>query len=390
MDKQRNERISIRINGKERIYLSDEELNQEISAAKDEDDEQLKEERKNFQPIIVEEIGAKDSVIDNIIDFEELRTGKLKGSDKIFTSKKKPFVDNKHTYLTKKKKKQHRIFGGKKSPEQVVLLKFALVLLSAITIGVGLGYIIMALFSDISDSQAVEGTALGVAAGAGSGQAALQNGVNNGAAGAGETSITNGSAPIIGIPPLKMEVIQGGAFGSFDSANEIAVNLQKSGTAAVVMPSSKPVLMFIGLGNDRSEADIIGDQYLKNGQEVYLKPFELSGIAAEKVGKPEVAQFASTGLDLYQSMASLSTQAFQNNNIKKDIWNDIKKKYSEWNKTKPKQLPTSLNQFSNSVSKAYRSLASYQAKSDEGQLWKSQQALLEGLLSYKKWHDEMK
>ena len=191
-----------------------------------------------------------------------------------------------------------------------------------------------------------------------------------------------------GIAPLSLQIIQGGAFESVEAANQFANSLKESGSAAVVMPGSKPVLMFIGLGADRNEAEIISQLYLTKGQEVYIKPFGLSEIKAGKVSNQEEAAFVSAGISLYQSLLSISTQTFEEENIEQGTWNDLESKFSQWNQTKPQELPASLEQFANSISKTYQYLASYQIKVDEMQLWNSQQALLEGLLSYKKWHDE--
>ncbi|HHY72845.1 MAG TPA: hypothetical protein GX497_06400 [Bacillus bacterium] len=378
MDKHKNEQISIRINGKERLFLSDEELNQEIAAAKDIEENEMEV--------------IKDSVINNVIDFEERRNGRGRKQ-----GYKKPFKPMSNSFLDKSLKKR-----------RLLLKKFAIVLLSAIIIGTGFGYVVLSLFTDFSEEQS-NGNSANVSE---AGQAILENNTNADAApqgtqqqgetfgmlnevslgtkGVGGSSATDGTNSMMGIAPLKIEVIQGGAFASVESANEFAAALKKGGSAAVILPESKPVLMFIGLGTNRNESEIIGDFYLKKGQEVYLKPFELSGIGAGKVNNREVADFVSIGLSLYQTLVKLSTQAFQTNTIEKSAWKDVDVQFSEWQDAKPQKLPASLTQFSNSVAKAYESLAAYKTKANEVHLWNSQQALLEGLVSYKKWHDDMR
>ena len=56
MDKQNVERISIRINGKERVFLSDDELNEEISAAKEVEDELIEADIDHFETFILDDI----------------------------------------------------------------------------------------------------------------------------------------------------------------------------------------------------------------------------------------------------------------------------------------------------------------------------------------------
>lgn len=379
MDKQKVERISIRINGKERVFLSDEELNQEISAAKEADDGLPEADIDHFETFVIEDLVEQESERNNVIDFEERRNGK-----KNYTSKS--FNRNHAFQLNKKKRRPLLTSGGGRKPDPI-LKKFIAVLISAIIIGVGFGYVVLSLFTDFSEGQS-EGephmTVDNGQAANGSNEATsdVPSGVILDPSGANPATAANG------IAPLSVQIIQGGAFESVEAANQIANGLKENGNAAVVMPGSKPVLMFIGLGTDRNEAEIISQLYLNNGQDVYIKPFGLSEIKAGKVSNEKEAAFVSAGITLYQSLLGLSTETFDQKKIEQAIWKDIEAKFSQWNQSKPQELPASLEQFTNSISKTYQYLASYQIKADEQQLWNSQQALLEGLLSYKKWHDE--
>lgn len=382
MDKQKVERISIRINGKERVFLSDEELNQEISAAKEEESELPEADIDQFETFVIEDLVEQESERerDNVIDFEERRNEK-----KNYTSKS--FNRNHAFQINKKKRRPLLTSGGGRKPDPI-LKKFIAVLISAIIIGVGFGYVVLSLFTDFSEGQGGEeshitvdnGQAVNESNGA---TGEVPSGIILGTIGANTTTTANG------IAPLSVQIIQGGAFESVEAANQFANSLKENGNAAVVMPGSKPVLMFIGLGADRNQAEIISQLYLNKGQEVYLKPFGLSEIKAGKVSDEKEAAFVSGGINLYQSLLNLSTETFDQKKINQATWKDIESKFTQWNQSKPQELPTSLEQFANSISKAFQYLASYQIKADERQLWNSQQALLEGLLSYKNWHDEI-
>ncbi|EKN64970.1 hypothetical protein P9E76_11165 [Schinkia azotoformans] len=381
MDKQKVERISIRINGKERVFLSDEELNQEISAAKEVDAGLAEADIDHFETFVIGELVGHEPERerDNVIDFEERRNGKKNYSSKSFNR-------NNTLLLNKKKKRPLLTSGGGRKPDPI-LKKFIAVLISAIIIGVGFGYVVLSLFTDLSEGQ-----------GGGESHITVDNGQtveeNNEATGEVPSEVilgpigANTGTTANGIAPLSVQIIQGGAFESVEAANQIANGLKENGKAAVVKPGSKPVLMFIGLGTDRNEAGIISQLYLNAGQDVYMKPFGLSEIKAGKVSNEKEAAFVSAGISLYQSLLGLSTETFDQKKINQATWKDIESKFTQWNQSKPQELPASLEQFANSISKTYQYLASYQIKADEQQLWNSQQALLDGLLSYKKWHDE--
>lgn len=389
VDKQRSERISIRINGKEKVFLSDDELNQEISAAKEVDADLMEKNIDHFETLILEDVVEEPAPEpNNVIDFEERRNGKKNNLSKSFNRNNAHLLSklNKEQLLLNKKKRRPLLSSGGGRKPDPILKKFIVVLITAIIIGVGFGYVVLSLFTEFSETQSEEGTNVPAVGNVSNGQASEPN--NSGEVPSGGVLGPIEASTANGIPPLSLEIIQGGAFESVEAANQFANSLKESGAAAVIMPGSKPVLMFIGLGADRNEADAISQQYLDKGQEVYLKPFGLSEIKAGKVSNQEEATFVSDGISLYQSLLSISTQSFDQEKIEQGTWKDIESKFSQWNQSKPQELPASLKQFANSISKTYQYLASYQIKVDEKQLWNSQQALLEGLLSYKKWHDE--
>ncbi|WP_374723843.1 hypothetical protein [Calidifontibacillus erzurumensis] len=435
MDKQRKDRISIRINGKERIFLSDEELNQEICAAKDSEDavngvdivkvdsffnenERLKEdqfvENKGNAHLLGENVDSEkrslgenssydedqweDFVDDillndrrsNIIDFEERRSARIQNNSNGFNQKKTNvhYPSKKNILSNKKKKRNFDRFSDK---QKAVYKKYIVSLIGAILIGVGFGYIVLSLFTDMNDENKA-GEENGVIT---SGKALSEynpnnEGSENTAIGTGSGSLRNASS--VEIPALRVEVIQGGAFASLNAANEHASILKENGTAAVVLPESDPVLLFIGVGGSRAEANSIGEQYVEKGQEIYIKPFELDALEVE-AGKARSATgeavYAQTAVELYQKLVDLSAQVFETGTVEKNSWDSIKAEYSQWNKTKPEKLQPSLGQFANSITAAYKALESFRTNKNEAQLWKSQQALLEGLISYKTWHNEM-
>lgn len=393
MDKHRNERISIRINGKERVLLSEEELNQEISAAKEHRNEDIEIVDSNKTDILEWEDfeeEEEDKKLSNVIDFEERRNGRGSSKNKV-SNRIKPFPftsEKKHPHPLIRKKKKMRVPLQHRNNRQVTYAsKFAAVIISAIIIGIGFGYIVLSLFTDLNGGEQASGNLVE----AGHTQSAGQNLENKQGVGLGTASTETTAAAMQnnGIAPLKVSVIQGGAFATIESANQFAKNMQESGAAAVVLPESNPVLMFIGLAGERGELEGISERYKEKGQEIYVKPFELHGIEPEKVSGLSEATYVSNSISFYQALLTISSTAFQTGAINDDMWQKATVLHTQWNQSKPDEaVPSSIDQFGQAISTAYDSLLRYQnSNREESYLWKSQQALLEGLLSYKKWHD---
>lgn len=354
MDKP-EERISIRINGKEKILLSEQELNEEVAAAKEAEIEDFDLEEENH---------ADEEILDNVIDFEERRTGKRK--KRVRSQVKKPI-------LSKKKKNCFPRFRQKKQPTSY-FKKLMIALIAAVIIGTGFGYILLSLFTDITSENEIDKTIT-------NGQAVSQYAV------AAEESETEQATDILVptvINSMSVEVIQGGAFSSEESASQYALKIKEGGAAAVIVPESNPVLMFIGIGTSSSELEEISAYYQEKGQEIYIKRISTSAVETSRLNNQEAA-FVSKGQSLFQSFISVSTEAFDSKSISEESWKDIETNFSQWTGLKPSQLPDSLESFSEKLSTAYQALAIYRSTNDEEELWKTQQVLLEGWILYNKW-----
>ncbi|WP_017755960.1 hypothetical protein [Calidifontibacillus oryziterrae] len=375
MDKPREERISIKINGKEKFALTEQELNQEIAAAKEAGDDD--------SCIVLVENREEQLEINNIIDFEERRI-------KRDTVKKGIQItsDNGKKLIHKKRKKHLPKLRGKQAANATlkkVLFSFVL----AIAIGTGLGYIVLSLFTDIAGENSYNQNGQ-------RGEAHINGIAEEMNKGTEETGMvhsdpslstpTSSVAPIE-IPAMKAEVVQGGAFSTLEAANEYATKIKNNGEAAVLVPNSEPVLMFIGIGTRRSDAMIISDYYQEKGQEVYIKTIETNTIDTSLLNS-HVAQFVSTGHTIFQSLISASTSALQVGKLNNAVWNQLVIDFVEWSKLKPDDLSVDLQRFSEAITRSHKALATFYSTNNDQYLWDSQQALLEGLLAYQKWIDE--
>lgn len=381
MDKPSEQRISIRINGKDKLSLTEQELNQEIAAAKEMDD--TEDSHTFMMDEFLDELPSY-----KIIDLEEQRNKR---------GKKTSVIDQQLFYekpiLSKINKRRPHLFH-RKYRTNTSLKKIIIALVLALIIGTGLGYIVLALFTDIAgDNEKSPATEVGQAIGKPNSQVTNTLIGEHALVPGSETTtdeITPNVAPsnvIANIEPMKFEVVQGGAFSSIESANQYASKLKNSGAAAVIVPNTEPVLMYIGIGTNRSESVVISDFYQEKNQEVYLKMIETISLDASRINN-QVAEYTATGQALYQSLISLSTDALQFKTIDNKQWKQAETTFSDWNQLKPAKLPASLIEFSDSITASYQAIGKYQTTNDQKQLWNSQQFLLEGLLSYQKWTKE--
>ncbi|WP_102345404.1 hypothetical protein [Bacillus sp. Marseille-P3661] len=367
MDKQRTERISIRINGKEKNLLSEDELNQEIAVAS----ESVHDEPGEFEKTYVLDNENDEDFQTNIIDFEEVRLER--GYNKTIKKRKFTSLPPPRHKLPKKKKRHTPLF--KHRPAFSASKKMLAALISAIIIGTGFGYIVLSLFTDISDStEPPRGNVQQAVAPPNPSVESNQPSQTASTAGAGITEIE----------AMGVQVIQGGAFSSVEAANQFAAKLTTNGQAAVIVPESNPVLMFIGIGTNSTEIGAISEYYKEQGQEIYVKSVKTSSVDAKLIDE-SYTSFIHNGQDLFKSLITLSTQAFTASKVDDNSWSSLEQSYKNWNGAIPNELPDSLTAFSGSITNAYQALSAYRSSLDEGQLWKSQQALLEGYIAYDQW-----
>ncbi len=355
--KKNDRRISIVLNGKEKSYdeLEKEKhayedlLNQEITATKEED------KQEDFSWVLSENTQSQSSP--KVVDLGERRRDKNKleapywDDGKSERSPKLPHI--------KRKKKKRFEFSFKALP-----LGLIGIVMSAIIVGVSFGFMMLTIFTGDSEPTAVTNPV----------QAPVSVEV--------PTVAMKGEIPI-----LAVEVVQGGAFSLLAKGNESAQELQENGFAAALTNTSDPVYLFIGIGLDREQARVIGDNYKANGQEVYLKPYAVS--ANGVVDKDEQASFLQTGIALYQQLALLSVNGFANGGslLTEETLAELKGIQDEFllfgdafsNNDVQEPLARA---FQGALISAYETIQSFASSNSEAELWQMQQHLLNGLMTY--------
>ncbi|MCT8137513.1 hypothetical protein H1D32_07000 [Anaerobacillus sp. CMMVII] len=352
--KKNDRRISIVLNGKEKLYeelvkdkqVYEEILNEEISAMKEE------ESSEEFEWILPEPSENQSSP--KVVDLGERRRDKKKlggpywDDGKSDTSPKLPHI----------KRKKRRRFDIKSLPLGIIGIVF-----SAIIVGLSFGFMMITIFTgDKTDQIVAQPTVVGTSPTE------------------APVSVTPGQIPILGV-----EVVQGGAYTVIEKGNEKVNEIQADGYAATLTTSTEPAFLFIGIGLDREQASIIGDVYKDKGQEIYLKPYAITSNGM--VENQNQAIFLETAIDLYQQLTLLSVNGLANGGtlLTEETLSELSTKHEkltttpfEGNETQEQKVLV----FQNAITNAYEKMQAYANSKDATELWKIQQFLLNGLVAY--------
>ncbi|MGO4888573.1 hypothetical protein ACJ2A9_12490 [Anaerobacillus sp. MEB173] len=339
MDKDHRQ-ISIRLNGKKHNY---EESAEPEAAAANEEDELLS-------------LPEPEKKTSKIIDFGK-RLHERKKNDQ-------PFWDDGNREqgpkLPLKRKKKRRTTIGLSLKSLPMSMIIAVV--SAVIIGISFGFMVLTVFT----SDRIEPTT------------APSMETNEPL---GTPVITEGE---VTIPALTVDIVQGGAFSTADKGEVGVANLQRSGYAAVISKANEPVLLFIGVGNNREEAAAVADLYKENGQEVYLKSLTIPTVQMPAT-ETSSATFLAEGGELFHELITLSVNSLNSSSPTEKQLTAIEQKHVQW-KEKQQQFVSDFSELSEPASAFASSLSSaveqLKQPNSNQQFWQVQQSLLDGLLIY--------
>ncbi|WP_368503654.1 hypothetical protein AB3N04_15940 [Alkalihalophilus sp. As8PL] len=342
--------ISIRLNGEEKVFN---ESKDEITAARDEraDDEVIE--------------GVSIPQPDNVIDFNTVHTEREK--------RKMPFWDDGNREsgpkLPVNRKKKSTTSFSFSMPTLPSFSSFSFmpiaIILSAIIVGVSFGLVVLNVFTGGGESAG--------------------NAPQEATTGAIPTFQSTSSA----MPSLAVEVIQGGAFSTVEKGKEMAEQFQASGLAAVLTDTTDPIYLFVGLGAERAEASSLAAVVEAQGQDTYLKTYQVSG--AEVTNASEAAiEWYSDSLTTFYGMLKLTTDGLakgggvsveQVEHIKQQLGELQQKRESAIAEVPESAQPSTLLMGSE-LDGASKHIASYVDTQDTKELWKAQQSLLRVLVAY--------
>ncbi len=329
--------ISIRLNGKEQKVR---EVTDEIVAAQENE-------------FIDDEIIPKP---DNVIDFGKLQDERKRNGQ--------PYWDDGNREKSPKLpfKRKKKPFSEVKKPRLPMMLITAL--LAAVVIGLGLGFMVLTVFTG-NDQEVADGGA--VATGA----------------------IPTFSDEKTGLPVLSVEVVQGGAFSDAETGAQTVARLHEQGLAATLTQTTDPIYMFIGVGGDRSQASQVGALYEAYGQETYLKSYRIDGqaLAEQEV---IVSNWFTNALNRYKELLQLSVDGLDGGAMitverVKQLEQSLESLQAERDQVfsqLPQQAQPHALAMGGELVNAVDTLTLYADTSDERALWQTQQALLEALVHY--------
>jgi stage II sporulation protein B len=358
MSQDRN-RITIRINGKDKHIDDQTPSNNQTSSTEEIAATHDREERQNEQPFqweLPKEIGGQD----NVVDFEALRRGRSENG-RIRKNGEQNSVGYTRPTLPlhrKHKQKQKPMKGNNNRsfrPSISIPPKLVAAIVSALVIGVGFGLVLLMLFTDdrLSDqpSKPVEAPP-------------SRN----------ESSPT--TSTVTADLSLTAGVVQGGVFSSQETSGTIASSFKDDGYAAVVEESADQFYILIGIAQSEAAADLIEESYIEDGYEAFAKEWTIS---SEEMTVPEQVdqKVLVAGKEILEAFLAYSSN---NEDRKADLresfqrWETASQSIQQW----PEKSQPISHEYANLVSKAFERIT----QSDDN--WEIQQAILECFVGYEK------
>lgn len=179
---------------------------------------------------------------------------------------------------------------------------------------------------------------------------------------------------------LSVSIIQGGAFQTLESANNIKNQILKDGYAAVVDETEQPYRLYLGIGTKKDHLQKLLSEYETNGQETYVKTLDI--IPSETLTETE-KQLLVEGKDLLLAFIMDTERLLNGQNINdremltKKLLAWKSKVENEWNGNE------TISEFVQALQEADRSIQAYIDEKKEKQLWTMENNVLHAFLLYK-------
>ncbi|TCP32233.1 sporulation related protein [Scopulibacillus darangshiensis] len=192
----------------------------------------------------------------------------------------------------KKKKKKKRTVASKNnresSPQLIIILKNIWIpLLSAVIVGLGLGFTILLLFS-------------------GDDKAQTTSKIQANSAVKSENTTSKPSEEAAKNLELDLNVIQAGAFSKQDQAKELANKLEDKGLASLTTKNDN-FYVFAGLASDADQVDGLKEYFKNQGIDVYAKTWDIQSTKSWAKEAP-LNQFFYQGKELLGKLLTLNNK----------------------------------------------------------------------------------
>lgn len=279
----------------------------------------------------------------------------------------------KETAVTKNKvfrKKPKKLFKSYRKPRfsfPSISKSLWIPLLSAIVVGLGLGFTVLVFFShhNIKSNQTAEAVLS-----SNQKQTAQKEG------GSSSTKFTSGDLS------LNMEVIQTAAVSSKSKASTVEKQMNGLGIPTVTMPATGKdlIYVFIGLAQTKSQATQMADVYQAQGAAVYVKPWNIKDQAIHLSNK-SLYQALKAEHDVLTNLISASSDLMVQNSVSPAIQKAIDTNTKVMAKLVGK-TPKNIQALSNDINRVSNLVSAAIKQPTQGNERLVQQKLLNAIHSY--------
>lgn len=334
MDKQPN-KVSIKINGQEKVY---QEQKNEIKT----EDKAINElsTQEEFSWVLPEEDSS------NVVSIEDLRHVK---------SGKKPTLQKSSPIWNRGNDTKHTV------------KKVVLIMSVAILVGTGLGMFSLklmtgegAMFAPVNPERATV-----------SSEGLLEEPAEQGKPAEPATSAV--------LPSFSLYAVQAGVFSTKEAGEEAVRNMKAKGYAAAVVPNEKSYALFIGIGLDENITKEVGEHYKKQGESIYVKPYEMPSVQMDQWSETERTVMTKVQVP-FQTLLSLSSEVLSNPGAELNELKGIKEELVQLKSTE--NLNENIGKFLSYLLMAEASLTNYEKNQKDEVRWQTEQFLLDAVTIY--------
>lgn len=183
---------------------------------------------------------------------------------------------------------------------------------------------------------------------------------------------------------LNLSIVQGAVFSSKEQAQDTVKSLQNDGYPVALNQENDKTHLFIGAATEKSQAKELGDLYKQEGQDVYVKAFQVHANPDQL--KKRTRTFLEDSNTLLETITRGSVHGLTSKDdaLTDKQWKEFDKTYQQWKKESgSKQLPSDAQSLSAEVEKAVGHFKNYRKKGGGAKLWQTQQHILKAALQYK-------
>ncbi|WP_416151355.1 hypothetical protein ACM26V_10445 [Salipaludibacillus sp. HK11] len=242
------------------------------------------ERQEKIETQLVKDDDSQQNEEQKVIDFNKRR--------KLYEEENAPFWDDGRSERSPKlppsKRKNNKQSWDKFSLDYFKNKVF-LSVSAAILVGGAFGMMLLSLFTGndttVGQDQAVTSNEIGISDSA--------------------VGVANGQSPS-NLSSLDAHVVQAGAFSTIEKGEEMATLIKEKGFPSLLFENDGTHFLFVGMGLAREEAEVLANHIEDQGQETYVKPFE---ILNDQIEVPEdIHTFVTKGVNWMAHASNIAVQ----------------------------------------------------------------------------------